>query len=106
MGGRLTLEVPGSRTGLYSKQSRIIKQEGEAGRAGYDERILKAKGTCRESLHKDLLKEVSSMSLPLLSELHSVHVCSSRRAQRDEEALGMDTLNSKAQLWARLCPEG
>lgn len=72
-------------------------------------RILNAKGTCcRESLHEDLLKEVSSMSLPLLSELHSVHVCSSRRTQRDEEALGMDTriLNSKAQLWARLCSEG
>jgi hypothetical protein len=71
--------------------------------------ILKAKGTCCcESLQKDLWKEVLSVSLSLLSELHSVPVCSSRKAQRDEEALGMDTgiLNSKAQLWAPLCSGG
>lgn len=41
--GCLTLEVPGSRTGLYSKQSRTIKQEGEAGRAGYGESDFKRK---------------------------------------------------------------
>lgn len=39
----LTLEMPGSRTGLDSKQSRIIKQEGEAGRAGYGEWDFKGK---------------------------------------------------------------
>lgn len=46
--GDLTQEVPGSTTGLYSKQSRIIKQEGAAGRAGYSECDFKGKSTsCR-----------------------------------------------------------
>lgn len=67
----LTQEMPGSRTGLYSKQSRTIKQEGEAGRAGDGECDFKEKSiSCRELLQKELLKEMTPMGCSLLSDPH------------------------------------
>lgn len=95
----LTQEVSGSRTGLYSKQSRTSKQEGEAGRAGDGECDFKEKSIpCCELLQKELEKEMTPMGCSLPSDPH-FGACG-RRAPRDGEALGVDT---RAQLWALLC---
>lgn len=100
----LTQEVASSRIGLYSNQSRTIKQEGEAGRTGVGECDFKEKSiSCRELLQKELLKEMTPMGCSLLSDPH--FRAYGRRAPRDGEALGVDTriLNNKAQIWALLC---